>query len=95
VHLDADGDQQAGLCDHSEGLVVAQFLPITPHGVQHGAVGDEEEDQGAEAAVKRALEECHLAEVQVALPGHVELRVLEAPHVVHILASRGRRCPAY
>lgn len=38
-----------------------------------------------------ALEEGFLAEVQVELAGDVELWVLETPHVVDILASRGRQ----
>lgn len=62
-----------------------------PHCVVDGGVGDEEEHQGAVAAVEGTLEEGLLAEVEVELTGKVELRVLEAPHVVHILTNRGRQ----
>ena len=92
--LYADSEEQAGLRDHSEGLVIAQISAVLPHAVRHGRVGDEEEDQRAEAAMQRTLEERHLAEVQVELPRDVQLGVLEAPRVVHVLASRGKQSPA-
>ena len=94
-NLYADSEEQAGLRHHSEGLVITQVFSVLPYAVRHGRVGDEEEYQRAEAAMQRTLEECHLAEVQVQLPRDVQLGVLEAPCVVHILASRGRQSPAY
>lgn len=57
----------------------------------HGCVGDEEEHHGAVATVEGTLEEGLLVEVQVELTGDVELRMLETPHVIHILASRERQ----
>ena len=95
ANLNADSEEQAGLRDHSEGLVIAQIFAVLPHAVRHGRVRDEEEDEGAEATVKCTLEEGHLAEVQVQLPRDVQLRVLETPGVVHILASRESQSPAY
>lgn len=90
-YLDADGEQQTRLGQEGEGLVVGDVLPVVPHGVVHGGVGEEEEHQGAVAAVEGALEEGPLAEVQVELTGDVELRMLDAPGVVHILTSRWRQ----
>lgn len=55
------------------------------------SVGDEEEHQGAVAAVDGTFEEGLLTEVQIQLTRNVELRMLETPHVVHVLTSRGRR----
>lgn len=40
--------------------------------------------------MKGTFEEGLLVEVQVELTGDVELRMLETPHVIHILTSRGR-----
>lgn len=89
--LDADGKQQTCLGEEGEGLVVSDILPVVPHGVVHGSVGDEEEHHGAVAAVEGTLEEGLLAEVEVELTGHVELRMLEAPYVIHILTTRERQ----
>lgn len=91
LYLDADSEQKACLCEEGEGLVVGHVLPVTPHHVIQGGVRNEEEHQRAVAAVEGALEEGRLAEVQVELAGDVELWMLEAPHVVHILTSRGRQ----
>lgn len=91
LYLDADGEQKARLCEEGEGLVVGHVLPVGPHRVIQGGVRDEEEHQRAVAAVEGALEEGRLAEVQVELARDVELWMLEAPHVVHILTSRGRQ----
>lgn len=91
LYLDADSEQKARLCEEGEGLVVGHVLPVAPHRVIQGSVRDEEEHQRAVAAVEGALEEGRLAEVQVELAGDVELWMLEAPHVVHILTSRGRQ----
>uniref|UniRef100_A0A8D0AAL2 Uncharacterized protein n=1 Tax=Sander lucioperca TaxID=283035 RepID=A0A8D0AAL2_SANLU len=82
---------QTCLGEESEGLVVGDVLPVVPHGVVHGCVRDEKEHHGAVAAVESTLEEGLLAEVQVELTGNVELRILETPHVVHILTSRERQ----
>lgn len=90
-YLDADGKEQAGLGEEGEGLVVSDILPVVSHRVVHGSIGDEEEHQGAVAAVEGTLEEGRLAEIQVELTGDVELRVLETPHVVNILSSRERQ----
>ena len=84
-YLNGDGKQQARLGEEGEGLVVGDVLPVVPHGVVQGGVRDEEEHQGAVAAVEGTLEEGLLAEVEVELTGNVELRMLETPHVVHIL----------
>lgn len=37
------------------------------------------------------FEEGLLAEVQVELTWNIELRMLETPHIIHILTSRGRQ----
>lgn len=90
-YLDADSKQQTCLGEEGEGLVVSNVLPVVPHGVMHGCIGDEEEHQGAVAAVEGTLEEGLLAEVQVELTGNIELRMLETPNVIHILTSRERQ----
>lgn len=90
-HLDADGKHETCLGEEGEGLVVCDVLPVAPHRVIYGCVGDKEEHQGAVAAVEGTLDEGLLAEVQVELTRNVELRMLETPHVVHILTSRGRQ----
>lgn len=90
-HLDADGKQETCLGEEGEGLVVCDVLPVAPHRVIYGCVGDKEEHQGAVAAVEGTLHEGLLAEVHVELTRNVELRMLETPHVVHILTSRGRQ----
>lgn len=51
----------------------------------HGGPRDEEEDEGAVAAVQHAAHEGFLTEVEVQLAWSVELRVLETPAVIHIL----------
>lgn len=89
-YLNADSEQQARLGEEGKGLVVGDILTVVPHCVVHGCVGDEEEHHGAVAAVEGTFEEGLLVEVQVELPGDVELRMLETPHVIHILTSRGR-----
>lgn len=91
LDLDADGEEEACLREEGEGLVVGNILPIIPHCVVQDGIGNEEEHQGAVAAVEGALEEGLLAEVQVELAGDVELWMLETPRVVDILASRGRQ----
>lgn len=84
-YLEGDGEQQAGLREDGEGLVVGHVAAVGAGRLTDGGVRDEEEHQGAVAAVQGALEEGHLAEVQVELARHVQLRVLEAPRVVHVL----------
>lgn len=91
VDLNADGEEEARLREEGKGLVVGNVFPIIPHCVVQDGIRDEEEHQGAVAAVEGALEEGLLAEVQVELAGPVELWMLETPHVVDILASRGRQ----
>lgn len=90
-YLDADGKQQTCLSEEGEGLVVGDVLPIIPHCVVHSSIGDKKEHQGAVAAVEGTFEEGLLAEVQVELTWNIELRMLETPHVIHILTSRGRQ----
>lgn len=91
LYLDADGEEEARLCEEGEGLVVGHIFPIIPHCVVQDGIRNKEKHQGAVAAVEGALEEGLLAEVQVELAGDVELWMLETPHVVDILASRGRQ----
>lgn len=91
LHLDADGEQEARLREDGEGLVVGNIFPIIPHCVVQDSIRNEEEHHGAVAAVQGALEEGFLVKVQVELAGGVELWMLETPHVVDILASRGRQ----
>lgn len=84
-HLHAHHDQQAGLRQQSEGLIVGDVFAVVSHCVVHGGPRDEEEDEGAVAAVQHAAHKHLLTEVQVELARSVELRVLGAPAVVHIL----------
>lgn len=51
----------------------------------NGGPGDEEEDDGAVGAVHHTAQEDFLIEVHVQLARSVELRILEAPAVVHVL----------
>lgn len=91
LYLDADGEEEARLCEEGKRLVICNIFPIIPHCVVQGGIRNEEEHQGAVAAVEGALEEGLLAEVQVELARDIELWILETPHVVDILASRGRQ----
>jgi len=90
THLYVHHDQQTGLRQQSEGLVVGDVLAVVSHRVVHGGPRDEEEDEGAVAAVHQAAHKGLLAEVQVQLARGVELWVLETPAVVHILGGIGR-----
>lgn len=64
-------DQQAGLGHQSEGLVVSNGLPITPHCIVHGPIGDEEEDEGTVDPLQHALDKNHLVKVEVLLARHI------------------------
>lgn len=90
-HLYVHHDQQTRLRQQGEGLIVGDVLAVVPHRVVDGGPRDEEEDERAVAAVHHAAHEGLLAEVEVELARRVELRILEAPAVVHVLQKRGGR----
>lgn len=51
----------------------------------HGGPWDEEEDEGAVAALHHTAHKGFLTEVLVQLAWSVQLRILETPAVIHIL----------
>lgn len=84
-YLYANDNKQTRLRQQGEGLVVCDVFSVVSNRVVHGRPGDEEEDEGAVAAVQHAAQEGLLTEVQVELTRGVKLRVLETPAVVHVL----------
>lgn len=66
----------------------------------HGGPWDEEEDEGAVAAVQHAAHKGLLIEILVQWARSVELRILKTPAVIHILHTqrvreKERRNPKY
>src|SRR4029434_9378404 len=83
--------EQTRLCEQGEGLVVCDVLAVIPDCVVDGGVGDEEEDQGAVAAVHHTAHEGPLTVVQVHLTRRVQRRAEETPAVVNILRRERER----
>lgn len=57
----------------------------------HGSPRDEEDDEGAVAALHHTAHKGFLTEVQVQLAWSVELRILETPAVIHILQKETKK----
>lgn len=89
AHLGGHHQQHAGLDQQGEGLVVGGVLAVAAHGAPCGGPGDEEEQQGAAAAVQHDAQEEALVEVQVALSRPVERRAPQTPGGAHVLSGRG------
>lgn len=88
-HLYVHHNQQTGLRQQSEGLIVGDVFAVVSDRVVHGGPRDEEEDEGAVAAVHHAAYKGFLTEVQVQLARSVELRILETPAVIYVLQEQG------
>lgn len=87
-HLYVHHNQQTGLCQQSKGLIVGDVFAVISDRVVHGGPWDEEEDEGAVAAVHHTAHKGFFTEVQVQLAWRVELRILETPAVIHILQKQ-------
>lgn len=92
-HLNTDDDDEGGGDGDGEGLIVGQLRPIVTRGVGEDAVGDEEHEHGGVDALGDADEELTLVEEQVELAGLVQLGVLHAPLLRHVLRARGTLAP--
>lgn len=88
THLCVHHDQQTGLCQQGKGLIVGDVFAVVSDRVVHGGPWDEEEDEGAVAAVQHADHKGLLTEIHVQLARSVELRILETPAVIHILQKQ-------
>lgn len=91
TNLQVDGERQRRGGDDGEGLVVRRGFSVLPHGLQEGAVRDEEDDERDEDAVEQADEEVPVVEQRPLLAGQVELRELQAQFVVNVLRRVRRR----
>lgn len=89
-HLQVDGDDERWSGDHSKGLVIGRSLAVLSHGLQEGAVRDEEDHEGREDAVEQADEEVLVVEQRSLLPREIQLRETQTQFVVHILQEQ--RC---
>jgi len=89
--LQVDGDDERGGGHHGEGLVVRGRLPVLPHGLEEGAVGDEEDDEGHEDAVEQADEELLEVKQHPLLARQVKLWEFQTQLVVHVLQGGDSR----
>lgn len=88
THLSSHHQQHSSLDQQGEGLVVGSILAVAAHGAPCGCPGDEEEEQGAAAAVEHNTQKEGLVEVLVALSGPVECWLPQTPRGAHVLSGR-------
>lgn len=90
-HLSVHHNQQTGLYQQSKGLIVSDIPAVVSDRVPHGGPWDEEEDEGAVAALQHTAHKDFLAEEQVQLAWSVKLRIPETPAVIYILQKQTQK----